>query len=182
MTKSKLHNDLSFIAKFQEFCKAKDYRMVVYGGYGLDGFYQKITREHGDSDLVIYGQTDRVNASLSITSFITTLLPQSTIKQINSPFQSEFKVKDSGFSLDLYYVQTQDHPLLNIHTVVKENGEIVANDPKVFPPPEKGNLGKLEIEVQNQGSHFKDILAKGGATEPKYERDLKLLYPLFIET
>lgn len=179
MPTSKLNDDLTFIKQFLDFCKNHSWRMVVYGGYGLDGYLSKITRKHGDIDLVIYGQTDRVRASEEIILFIKTLHPNGTIRQKDNPFQVEVDVNDSGFGLNLYYVQTRDDPFVNINTVVKDSGEIVTNDPTVFPPPKQGMLMDLVVEVQNQGSHLKDILTKGGATESKYISDLKLLYPLF---
>ena len=179
MPTSKLNDDLTFIKQFLGFCISHNWRMVVYGGYGLDGYLSKITREHGDIDLVIYGQTDRVRASEEIILFIKTLHPNGTIRQKDNPFQVEVDVNDSGFGLNLYYVQTRDDPFVELHTIVKSTGEIVTNDSSIFPPPEKGRLAQLEVEVQNQGSHLKDILTKGGATESKYISDLKLLYPLF---
>lgn len=166
--------------KFLDFCKDHKWRMVVYGGYGLDGFIGRITRDHGDIDLVIYGQSNRVVSSDTITSFIKTKYPKATIIKKSHPFQFEIDVHESGFGLNLYYVQTNDDPFVNIHTVVKADGEIVTNDPSIFPPPEKGRLDQLEVEVQNQKSHLKDILAKGGANEAKYISDLGLLTPLFL--
>ena len=180
MTIVKLNNDLSFIKQFQEFCKNSGWRMVVYGGYGLDGFIGRITRDHGDIDLVVYGQSDRIVASDTITSFIKTKYPKATIIKKPNPFQFEVDVNNSGFGLNLYYVQTNNDPFVNIHTVVKADGEIVTNDPSIFPPPEKGRLEQLEVEVQNQKSHLKDIIAKGGANEAKYISDLSLLTPLFL--
>lgn len=172
--------DLEFIKNFQNFCQNNSFRMVVYGGYGLDAYFHQLSRPHGDIDLVIYGIDDRGRAAKLISTFIKSLYPTTSIQQSENPFQVVIDVKDPGFGLNLYYIQTRDNPFINIHTVVKSSGEIVTNDPAIFPPPQQGSLEGLELEVQDQGSHLKDILAKGGASESKYISDLGLLYPLFL--
>lgn len=182
MKNSKLKNDLGFINQCLNFCKLQKWRMVVYGGYGLDGYFGRITRNHGDIDLVIYGTDTHASAAKSISDFIKSLYSDAIIKQTENPFQVEIFANYSGFGLNLYYVKTKDDPFINIHTVIKLSGEIVHNDPTIFPPPQKGSLEGLELEVQDQDSHLKDILVKGGASESKYIGDLKLLYPLFSRT
>lgn len=179
MKNSKLRNDLKFIGRCLDFCKHQNWRMVVYGGYGLDGYLRRITRKHGDIDLVIYGTDSHASAAKSISDFIKSLYPDAIIKQTENPFQIEIFASSPGFGLNLYYVQTRDNPFINIHTVIKSDGEIVTNDPSIFPPPQKGSLEGLGLEVQDQSSHLNDILAKGGANESKYIGDLKLLHPLF---
>ncbi|MFZ2199774.1 MAG: hypothetical protein WAV40_03220 [Microgenomates group bacterium] len=175
---NKTQSDLQFIERFQSFCISNNFRLVVYGGYGLDGYFRKITRDHGDIDLVIYGSNTHDSATKSISGFIKSLYPNATIKQIKNLFQEEIFANDSGFGLNLYYVQTRDNPFINIHAVIKTDGEIVTNDPLIFPPPKPGSLEGVELEVQDQGSHLKDILAKGGASETKYITDLQLLSSL----
>lgn len=150
----------------------------MYGGYGLDGYIRKITRKHGDIDLVIYGTDSHASAAKPISNFIKSLYPNAIIKQTENPFQVEIFANTTGFGLNLYYVQTKDDPFINIHTVIKSDGEIVTNDPSIFPSPQQGSLEGLELEVQDQNSHLKDILTKGGENESKYIDDLKLLYSL----
>jgi hypothetical protein len=52
--KEKVKSDLSFLKKLLNYSKEKGFRVVVSGGYGLDGILGKITRPHNDLDLLIY--------------------------------------------------------------------------------------------------------------------------------
>lgn len=175
---NKTQSDLQFIERFQSFCISNNFRLVVYGGYGLDAYFRRVSRPHGDIDLVVYGQNSRTKAAKLIRNFIKTIYPNASIKQSENPFQIVIDANYIGFGLDLYYIQTKEDPYLSIHTVIKTNGEVVTNDPSIFPPPMKGSLEGLELEVQDQSSHLKDILAKGGADETKYIGDLQLLSTL----
>lgn len=175
MQKLKLKKDLEFIAKFQDYVKVNGWRVVVYGGYGLDAFVGRITRDHRDLDLVVYGTSPHSTAINLISSFVNSIYPKIVVTHSQNLFQSIFDARGSGFFLNLYYIQTRDNPIINIHTIIKQDGEVVTNDKSIFPPPQQGSLEGLSLEVQDQHSHLKDILARGGASEEKYINDLALL-------
>lgn len=97
------------------------------------------------------------------------------IKILEHLFQVEVDVHANGFTLNLYYVQTANDPFKSLDQVVKSDGTVITNDIAIFPPPQKGRLEGMEVEVQDQHSHIQDIFAKGGLNKPKYINDLKLL-------
>lgn len=174
----KTNNDLEFVRSLLDWCRDRHWRMVLYGGYGLDAYFGKMSRSHGDIDVVVYGQASRREATRQLKSRIRSLRPNVTIRQSENLFQQELDAKGPGFYLNLYYVQTASNPFISLQLVVKSDGETVTNDSIAFPPPEKGELEGMTLEVQNQHAHLQDILQKGGRDNPKYVNDLKLLSTL----
>lgn len=170
--------DIKFIQEFRNLCLQQNWRLVVYGGYGVDIFVGRITRKHNDIDLVIYGQNSRSQAQNSITDMLNVLIidPVITIKQ--NQFQLEVDVVSPKVGLNLYYVQTAMDPFKDLNQVVQSNGEIFINDPGIFPPPQKGSIDGISFEVQDQKAHIEDILKKNGSNQSKYIHDISLLSPL----
>lgn len=156
--------------------------MVVYGGYGLDFYFGKISRDHGDIDLVIYGQDSRINAARLIKEYLEKNIIKPDISISENDYQLVVDVHAKGFTLNLYYIQTQDKPYYNLHSVIKKSGEVAHNDPKMFPPPQQGRHEGSTFEVQDQLSHLSDILAKNGQNNPKYRNDIELLNTLSSST
>ena len=52
----KIRNDLHFIERMTELAREKGCRLIVSGGYAVDGSLGRITRSHVDIDIQIYGQ------------------------------------------------------------------------------------------------------------------------------
>jgi hypothetical protein len=178
MITNKTDLDLKLIKDFSVFARELGWRMVVYGGYGLDFAVGKITRDHGDIDLVFYGQNDRYIAEQKITSYLTQKLESPTFKIEENDFQLVIDVHANKYVLNLYYVQTQLSPYVDLHHVIKKYGEIVVNDPVMFPPPQKGSLAGINVEVQDQLAHKKDILSKGDTLSEKRKKDIDLINTL----
>lgn len=175
MNTPKLTRDLQFLTEFRTYCLSQKWRLVLYGGYGLDFWIGKITREHRDLDLVVYGQSGRSHAHSLLTQYLTSTLSSPEIKISENDFQLIIDVHSGDFILDLSYIQTLHDPTINLHTVVKKSGEQVINSPNDFPPPQQGRIGDLIFEVQDQNSHRQDIIAKGNPLYRKYAGDLKLI-------
>lgn len=157
---SKISSDLEFIKSFQVFTKSQNWRIVVYGGYGLDILLGSITRTHNDVDLVIYGQVSRQEASDKISDFLTNLLQNSLVNISENDFMLEIDFKSPGLGANIYYVQIKGDPFQSLNIVVKKNGESITNSIKRFPSPIEGVLEDIHIEVQNPHSHLADILDK----------------------
>lgn len=156
----KVNRDLGLIKSFQGFAKAQNYRLVVYGGYGLDILLGQITRSHNDVDLVIYGQTRREGASQLIQEFIANHVQNSAINVSENDFMVDLDLKSPGMGANIYYVQVSGDPDKSLNEVVKKSGEHIANSETRFPAPLAGVLGDLHIDVQNPHSHLADILCK----------------------
>ncbi len=178
MITNKTDRDLKLIKDFSVFARELGWRIVVYGGYGLDFFLGKITRDHGDIDLVFYGQNDRKSSSNLISNFLSKNINIPSIEIEENDFQLVIDVHAKNLVLNLYYIQTQLDPYKNLHSVVKKSGEIVVNDSSMFPLPQKGSLYGFVVEVQNQSAHKKDILSKGSILSDKHKKDLELIAAL----
>ncbi|MBP9670708.1 hypothetical protein KBD75_04900 [Candidatus Woesebacteria bacterium] len=173
----KVDSDIKFIADFIEFGKKLNWRVVVYGGYGLDGYLQTITRNHGDIDLVMYGIMPRSEALPKIVDYLNEELNEVEIKSKDEDFFIDIKVKSNGIQGNFYYVQTGQDPFGNLNIVVKVDGSTVINSPKDFPPPVHGKLGDLMVEVQDQSAHLQDIIRKRKDSESfaKHDQDIENL-------
>lgn len=165
----KIKRDMSALKRLISLAKKHGWMCVVSGGYGLDFAMGRITRSHGDLDVIVYGQNDRSEAEKTLTEHFGV---QNTLVT-DEEFYRVFDVNCSGFGADIYYVQTLNEPAVDIHKVIKANGSVVTNGDADFPPPVKGELSGIRVLVQDQDAHRRDILAKGGAANPKYKNDLE---------
>ncbi len=184
INQSRLQAHLNFIDSFEPWCKVKNWRPVIYGGYGLDGYLHTITRNHGDIDLVIYGRSPRAEALAKIIDYLNNEIKDVSIESHYEDFLIDIKVKSKRLSGNFYYVQTADDPYTNLNRVIKSDGTIVTNKPTDFPPPVKGKLGYLSVEVQDQSAHLKDILRKRAEVEilTKHDQDILNLQSLLTQT
>lgn len=156
----KVSRDLNFLAQCIKFTQQRKWRLVVYGGYGLDGYLKTITRSHGDLDIVIYGQSNRKVAENLLKSYLESQLRNVQIIVKQEPFFLELDVRGTNFAGNLYYVETAQDPQQDLTQVRKVDGEIVINSTKDFPTPVEGKLQNLEVEVQDQSAHLADILRR----------------------
>lgn len=180
---NKIQSDIQFVQALISFSKQNNWRLVVYGGYGQDGYLKTITRNHGDIDLVVYGQTTRSQALESIVDYLKKTLSEVEISSKDEDFLIDIKVKSKSLGGNFYYVQTDDDPYENLNTVIKLDGTQVTNSPSDFPPPVPGQLGDLVVEVQNQTAHLADILRKRGSGESlsKHDQDISNIQTLLAK-
>lgn len=171
----KIRSDLKFIQTFTDFTNHYEWRLVIYGGYGLDGYLQQITRNHGDIDLVIYGQSIRSVALTRITQHLKGVLQEISIDSKDEEFFIDIKVKSKDIVGNFYYVQTTRSPYQNLNIVVKRDGDHITNSPTDFPSPVAGRLGDMNVEVQDQSAHLGDILRKRSDAKSlsKHDQDIK---------
>jgi len=157
---SKIISDLDFLTVFTKFAKSNNWRIVVSGGYGLDGYLGVITRSHGDLDLIIYGQNSRTTALNKLTTYLSSTIVDATVIAKQEPFYLELDINAHNFGGNFYYVETVDDPFINIQTIIKDDGTMITNSLEDFPPPSPGKLDNLLVEVQDQGAHLGDILQR----------------------
>lgn len=169
---NKITEQITFIRKFAALAKAKGWRVVVSGGYGLDFALGHITRNHGDIDLIIYGHNARPVAKNILSRLVETLLPGANLVLKQDDYYMDVKLNSPGLGGNLYYVQTQSDPFFDLSHVIKKNGEIITNSLQQFPLPKVGKIEDVEVEVQDQKAHFDDIIRKGGMKEAKYTQDI----------
>ncbi len=177
INQSKVNSEIQFIAHFIAFAKKLNLRVVVYGGYGLDGYLQAITRNHGDIDLVMYGIMPRSEALPKIVDYLNEVLKEVKIVSKDNDFLIDIKVKSKNIQGNFYYVQTGQDPFIDLKTVIKLDGTTVTNSPEDFPLPVQGKLGNLMVEVQDQSAHLQDIIRKRKNSEScaKHDQDIENL-------
>ncbi len=170
----KIQSDMEFLKKFIDFARAQNWRVVVSGGYGLDGHLGLITRSHADLDVIIYGQDNRHAAESNLKIYLTSQIREVQITVKQEPFYLELDLHADNFVGNLYYVQTVLDPNVDLSQVKKSDGSFVTNSPDDFPPPIKGKLGDLTVEVQDQNAHLADILRRRGYDKSlsKHDQDI----------
>jgi hypothetical protein len=167
----KTKQDLDFIKSLKLFCDSLGWRIVISGGYGLDILLGQITRSHNDLDIIIYGQSPRKDVIVKMKKYFSNLRKSSSLKISENEFMIDFDLNSPGFGSDIYYVEINNNPYINLNEVIKSNGEKVFNTPKRFPPPVIGKLNDLEIDVQNPNTHLADILFKQQSKPHKLTHD-----------
>lgn len=170
----KISSDLDFLNYFIKFCHQHQFRVVVIGGYGLDGVIGKITRPHTDIDLVIYAQGTRDDNKLLITNFISQHIKSSTINVEPNPFFADIYLNSPGLGANVYIVETVHPPQQDILTIRKSNGDTITNNQDNFPPPVKAQLCHQEFEAQDPNCHLADIMSKRqkDTSLPKHDQDI----------
>jgi len=157
---SKIKLDLDYLEKIIEFSQKHHFRLVVSGGYALDGVLNAVTRPHGDIDIILYGKFPRNKVIQLIKEFILSHYPTAKFSREPNPFSECLEITFKGFRNDLYYVQTINDPSKDILTIKLIDGKIQINTQEQFPPPVKVELSGISFEVQDPNLLLADILFK----------------------
>lgn len=179
----KVNSDLKFLKKLLSVSKKNELRVVVSGGYGLDGILGEITRSHNDLDLVIFGNINRKKAVKIFRKFILSIYPGVRIKIEPSLYNIAIDMNIRGFGGTIYFVETINNPFRDINTIKLANGQAQVNSEKRFPIPVKAKLGSLKFEAQNPNFHLADILYKRKQKIlTKHSQDIKNLQQITKKT
>lgn len=176
--RKKCHNDLVLISLFSRIAKEKGFRVIISGGYAVDGALGMLTRPHNDIDIQIYGRSPDANA------VITELF--ALLGQIDEQFK-DYKIDDRGRSefyhnfyitvgntiADTYYLQTVDSPFDKDKKLVKKDNS------STLPHPFESKVTTLEdftFEVQEPSIEIADKIFKreyrGDEKKHKHEQDI----------
>jgi hypothetical protein len=175
LVKSKADSDFLFLKALIKFAKANDWRVVVSGGYGMDFFLNKLTRYHGDLDVIIYGKENRSDAVRKLEKFIQGYFSKAKILTKPQEFYVEIDINVLGFGANLYFVETVDDPNINLKKIRKFNGDVIVNKISEFPMPVSGKIGDFEVEVQDQNAHLADIFKRRGHDKSLSKHDPDIL-------
>ena len=125
----KIQKDLRFIDLMTQLAKAKDCRLIVSGGYAVDGNLGRITRPHGDIDIQIFGQ--RGESEQIIRGLVTKVKKdESSLSEVyvsdkgRQEYYHSFLAKGNGLGSDVYYIQVTENPFGSEKHVVKKDGTI----------------------------------------------------------
>lgn len=153
----KTEKDLDFIKSTTEICKDNNARLIVSGGYSIDGNLGKITRPHRDLDILIFGQDDRP------VEFVDSLFGQLNASTLEledkgrKTFYHWFFAEGGGQGIDIYYIQVKGDPFAKEKVVIKSDGsetEIQQYNTR------KVSLGGIDFEAQDPEDSLSDILMK----------------------
>jgi hypothetical protein len=171
----KIASDIAFLSALLHYAKSTGWRIVVSGGYGMDGFFGCITRYHRDVDVIVYGMDSHDNGEKKMRDWMNQSMEQAKMTIKNTDFYREIDIEIHGVgSYALYYVQTQHDPFVTIDDVIRLDGNLVSNTPDHFPHPVPGIIGELFLEVQDQNQHLADIYRKLTHTknDRKFDQDI----------
>ena len=122
----KIKKDLHFIELLSKLAKGKECRLIVSGGYAVDGSLGRLTRPHGDIDVEIYGNSDNVGLVNQLIETIQQTEPSfsdtTLLDKEQQDYYHSFVVKGKGFGADIYYVQVTGNPFDSDKYVVKKDG------------------------------------------------------------
>lgn len=174
----KIGNDLSFINLITSQAKERGYRVVVSGGYSIDGNLGQITRPHNDIDIQIYGQSEQPRI---IRDLMETVKQQEAFSRIElrdkgrQEFYHAFFAEGNGLGADIYYVQVTGNPFDSTKVVVKNNGSLTSEHSFNTAPV---TLEGVSFEAVNPQEQLEDILkkrARGDRLKPEHDQDLQNL-------
>lgn len=179
----KVRKDLRFIELATRLAKDLNCRVIIHGGYAVDGALGKITRPHNDIDLQIFGQND--NPAQTINTLIGQISRQdpsfANLKMIDKErkeFYHNFVFEKPGFGADIYYIQVETDPFASEKVVIKNDGsktEVQEWETRQVI------LEGVSFEAQSPEVELRDRLEKRGKGEPelpKHNQDIANLQRL----
>lgn len=171
----KVGKDLKFIDLITQDAKGFGYRVVISGGYAVDGNLGRITRPHNDIDIEIYGVEEDPWIIRDLVEAITQERDYSELKLIDKgrqEFYHSFFVEGNGLGADIYYVQVISDPFAETKIVVKKDGSTTSehsfNTRQVV-------LEGTVFEAVEPKEQMDDILTKAEKAEsiqPKHKQDI----------
>lgn len=120
----KIKADLQFISQFTKIAKTFGSRVIIHGGYSVDGAIGKITRPHNDIDIQIYSQDDNgVEILKNILKGVSTNSADTEIELKHTDlYYLNYYIKMPGFRGDIYYIHVADNPFDDTKTIIKTDG------------------------------------------------------------
>lgn len=171
---SKVKKDLEIINRISKIGRDKNLRIIISGGYGVDGFFGEITRPHNDIDIQVYG-TDE-DAESVIRDLLSSIGDFDLIEEERKVYYKYFVAQNGGAKLDISYLQTATSPMGSEKYIVKSDGEV---DKQNFTEPQYGHIGDISFEIQDPNLELKDKIYKreerGDVKRSEHEQDIKNL-------
>lgn len=125
----KIKKDLRFIELMTQLAKEKGCRLIVSGGYAVDGNLGQLTRPHNDIDIQIYGDSeDSKDIVGELLREVKEKDPQ--FSQVESKdngrqeYYHAFIAQGEGLGSDIYYIQVTGNPFDDEKHIVKKDGSI----------------------------------------------------------
>ena len=175
----KIKADFQLIDKLTKIAAYNGMRVIISGGYAVDGFFGEITRYHNDIDIQIYGIKE--NAEEAIERLLDSIAPANgweytTEDKGRKEYYHNLVYKFGSSTLDVYYLQTKTNPLGKEKFIIKSDGSV---DQQRFDEPIFGRIGDITFEIQNPEWELKDKIYKreerGDPKRPEHVQDIENL-------
>ena len=171
-------SDLQIIDKLTKIAPNIGMRVIISGGYAVDGFLGEITRPHNDVDIQIYGTND--NPEEAIERLLDSIAPNefeyTTEDRGRKDYYHNFLYRFGESDLDIYYIQTITSPLKSEKHIVKSDGMV---DEQEFAEPIYGYIEGITFEIQHPEVELKDKIYKreerGDPKRIEHEQDIENL-------
>lgn len=179
----RVRKDLQFIDLATKVGKELGFRVIIHGGYAVDGNLGVITRPHKDLDIQVYGNESNPQDA------VHKLLAE--IKKRDATFQTD-PVEDKerqeyyhnllirrsdAVGIDLYYLQVTTDPFGQEKIIVKKDGSL--SDTQSFGVPNIVTLEGISFETVDPVSELSDELYKrehkGYPSQAKHDQDINNL-------
>ncbi len=123
----KTAKDLSFISLLTKKAKEMGIRIIIHGGYSVDGALRKITKPHKDIDIQVYGNSGNAKEVLQnlLDSIPTDHFDSKGVKwrvKGRSTFYHNFIAVKGAFCADFYYIQVEGSPFDKEKIIIKSDG------------------------------------------------------------
>lgn len=178
----KVEKDLEAINRLTKKGKELGFRIIISGGYAVDGFLHKITRYHDEIDIQVYGQEqDALQVILKLLESIGYGNDELEIQDKGrSEYYHNFVVKIGQLELDIYYLQVKNDPFAKEKIIVKADGSLGENQ---IYDTNKGKIYDISFEIQDPLTEVVDKIYKreyiGHPKLKKHEQDIKNLKKIF---
>lgn len=169
-------DDLQFIASLVQKAKVLGYRIIIHGGYAVDGALGSITRPHNDIDIQIYGKDEAQQAVKRIISSFDSSLLSNLEDNGRKEYWHYFHLKRPNTLAELYYLQVTTDPFTKEKIIIKENGTLT--DPQSYGTI-LVTLEGVSYEAQSPAIELADRIYKreyrGDIKKEKHEQDIRNL-------
>ena len=170
--------DLQIIDKLSKTAPNFGMRIIIGGGYAVDGFLGEITRYHNDIDIQIYGTKE--NAEKVIDTLLDKIAGNTweytAVDKGRKDYYHNLVYNFDNSTLDFYYLQTKTSPLGKEKLIIKSDGSV---DHQEFSKPVFGKIGDISFEIQNPQLELEDKIYKrekrGDSKRPEHEQDIENL-------
>lgn len=172
----KVQDDLRLITSLTRIGHENALRVIISGGYAVDGFLGEITRYHNDIDIQTYGAKENaeevIERLLGVIGFARER-EYATEDKGRKDYYRNLVYRFGNSTLDIYYLQTKTSPLGKEKFIVKSDGSV---DYQKFGEPKYGTISGVIFEIQDPTWELKDKIYKreerGDPKRPEHEQDI----------
>lgn len=174
--KAKMDGDLRLVSTLVDAGRYQGLRIIVFGGYGVDGALDQITRYHKDIDLLVFGTNTHGKQIFESVLHEIGFDGYTVEDKGRAEYYHNWVFYKGDTKLDIYYLQTSVSPFGAEKNIVKSDGSISEQQ---FGEPVIGMIDGCTFEVQDPKVELDDKLhkrdARGDEKRAEHEQDIENL-------